>query len=213
VHLSIFDLDRTILKTNISFKFYLYLYKKNVFDKKSIFEQLYFFIKFKYFNMPLRKLHLRVFEKYLKNKSYNTLAKHVDIFLDKYLDKTFYLPSILRLQKAIYENHYISLLSSSPVFLVEPIAKILKINDYKATLYSLDDENKFKNIDLIMDGKSKAKYAKVLMNRLNISKKNVVVYSDSIDDIDLFRLAQKKVAVNPCRQLYKVAKQNHWEII
>jgi len=213
VYLSIFDLDRTLLKTNISFKFYLYLYKKNVFDKKSIFEQVYFFMKFRYFNMPLRQLHLRVFEKYLKNKSYNTLAKHVDIFLDKYLDKTFYMPAILRLQKAIHEKHYISLLSSSPFFLVQPIAQILKIDEFKATRYSLDDEDRFKNLDLIMDGNSKAKYAKILMNRLNISKENVVVYSDSIDDIELFKLAQKKVAVKPSRLLNKIAKQNRWEII
>ena len=34
MHLTIFDLDRTILKINISFKYYLYLYKKTLVARK-----------------------------------------------------------------------------------------------------------------------------------------------------------------------------------
>ncbi|NGX27841.1 MAG: hypothetical protein K940chlam1_00010 [Candidatus Anoxychlamydiales bacterium] len=213
MQLSIFDLDRTLLKTNISFKFYLYLYKKNFFNKKSIFEQVYFFIRFKYFNMPLKKLHEIVFKRSLKNKSYKDLIKNIDVFLDKYLDKLFYQPAILKLQKAIFEKHYIAIFSSSPSFLVKPIAKILKVDEYKATEYLLDKEDKFDEIDLIMDGNEKAKQATLLMNKLKILKKDVIVYSDNIDDLKLFDLAAKKIAVRPCSKLSKLSKQNSWEII
>ncbi len=213
MQLSIFDLDRTLLKTNLSFKFYLYLYKKKIFNKKSIFEQIYFFIRFKYFNMSLRALHELIFNKSLKNKSYEDLIGHIDVFLDKYLDRLFYLPAIKKLQEAILNNHYIALFSSSPFFLVKPIANILKINEYKATLYDLDEESKFKKINLIVDGKQKAKYAQMLIEKLKITKDQLYVYSDSIEDLELFEIAANKIAVKPCKKLYKIAKKNNWEII
>ena len=212
MYLSIFDLDQTLLKTNVSFKFYLYLYKKKFFQKISILEQLYFFIRFKYFNLSLKKLHEIVFKRSLKNKSYQDLIKHVDIFLDKYLDKIFYLPAILKLQQAIFEKHYIAIFSSSPSFLVKPIAKILKADECRATLYSYKSD-KFDKIDLIMDGNQKAKEAMSLIEKLKISKKDICVYSDSIDDLKLFKLAAKKVAVRPSKKLHKLSKQNSWEII
>jgi HAD superfamily hydrolase (TIGR01490 family) len=213
VQLSIFDLDNTLLKTNLSFKFYLYLYKKKFFNKKSIFDQIYFLIRFKYFNMSLRSLHKLIFNKSLKNKSYDSLISHIDIFLDKYLDRLFYLPAVKKLQEAIANGHYITLFSSSPSFLVKPIADILKINDYKATIYDLDKDNKFIKINLIVDGKKKAEYAQILMKELKITKKQVYVYSDSIDDLDLFNIAENKIAVRPCKKLYKISKSSYWEII
>jgi len=213
VHLSIFDLDRTLIKTNLSFKFYLYLYKKKVFDKKSIFEQFYFFIKFKYFNISLKDFHELIFNKILKNKSYDDLVKHGDIFLDKYLEKLFYLPVIKKLHEAILNNHYIALFSCSPIFLVKPIADILEIKEYKATLYELNEENKFEKIKLVIDGKQKTKYAQNLMEKLKITKDCLHVYSDSIDDLELFELAGKKFVVKPCKKLYKLAMRYNWEIL
>ena len=64
-----------------------------------------------------------------------------------------------------------------------------------------------------MDGNEKAKEATLLMNKLNILKKDVSVYSDNIDDLKLFDLAAKKIAVRPCPKLSKLSKQNSWEII
>ena len=163
--------------------------------------------------MTLRDLHKVIFNKSLKNKDFNDLKKHIDIFLDKYLNKIFYMPVVKRLQKAIFDNHYIVLLSSSPFFLVEPISNILKANECKATLYSLNKNNQFEDIDFIMDGKEKAKYAQILMKKLKITKDKVEVYSDSIEDLELFEIAGKQIAVRPCKKLYKIAKYNKWEII
>lgn len=211
--LSIFDLDGTLIKTNLSFKFYLYLYKKRIFQKRSIFEQIYIYLRFKYFNMSLRKLHKIIFNKSLKNKSFNEISKHIDVFLDKYLGRLFYLPAVKKLQEAILNNHYIVLYSSSPSFLVKPIADILKIKEYQATIYDLDEENKFKKINLIVDGKQKAKYAQILMDKLQINKDQIYVYSDSNKDLKLFDIAGNKIAVKPCKKLLKIAKKNNWEII
>ncbi|NGX33788.1 MAG: putative hydrolase [Candidatus Anoxychlamydiales bacterium] len=163
--------------------------------------------------MNIENLHKVVFEKFLKNKKYSLVTKEIDRFLDKYLDKFFYIPAIKELQKAIFENHYIAIFSSSPVFLVQPISEILKVNEFKATKYLIDQDDKFDKIEVIMNGKKKAKEAKGLMKRLNITKKKVSVYSDSIDDLELFEVAKKKVAVSPSSKLYKLAKKRNWQIL
>ncbi|NGX63693.1 MAG: hypothetical protein KR126chlam6_01106 [Candidatus Anoxychlamydiales bacterium] len=163
--------------------------------------------------MEIQKLHNVVFKKFLKNQNLDIFLKDVDIFLDKYLDKIFYMPSILKLQKAIFNNHKIAIFSSSVMFLVEPIAKMLKVDEYRATKYLFDKENRFDKIDVIMDGKQKAKEAKALIKKLKITKENVSVYSDSFEDIDLFEVAKEKVAVQPNRRLKQKAERYSWEII
>ncbi|NGX49817.1 MAG: hypothetical protein K940chlam5_01421 [Candidatus Anoxychlamydiales bacterium] len=163
--------------------------------------------------MDIESLHKVVFEKFLKNRKYSLFSKDIDHFLDKYLDKFFYIPAILELQKAMKEKHYIAIFSSSPSFLVEPISKILKVNEFRATKYLFDKDDRFEKIELIMDGEKKATEALKLMKRLNITKKNVSVYSDSIQDLKLFEVAQKKIAVSPCSKLYKLSKKRNWQII
>ncbi|NGX29507.1 MAG: hypothetical protein KR126chlam4_00886 [Candidatus Anoxychlamydiales bacterium] len=163
--------------------------------------------------MDIANLHQVVFEKFLKNRKYSLFTKDIDHFLDKYLDKIFYMPAILELQKAMNDNHYIAIFSSSPTFLVEPISKILKVNEFRATKYLFDKDDRFDKIELIMDGEKKAKDAIILMKRLGVEKENVSVYSDSIQDIELFEVAHKKIAVSPCSKLYKLSKKRNWQII
>jgi phosphoserine phosphatase len=163
--------------------------------------------------MSIEKLHNKVFEKFLKNKTLSLFMKDVDLFLDKYLDKIFYKPCILRLQEAICQRHYIAIYSSSPFFLVEKIAKVIKVNEYIATEYVFDDEKRFKSIFSIVNGKKKALFAKNLLKRFNSNNTDLTVYTDSIDDIELLNLASYKVIVNPGLKLKKLAKKNQWEII
>ena len=61
--------------------------------------------------------------------------------------------------------------------------------------------------------KKKAQCAKEIIEKLKILKKDITVYSDSIDDLELFHMADNKVGVNPCRRLNQVVKKNNWKSI
>lgn len=141
------------------------------------------------------------------------LIDHVNAFLDKYLYKSFYMPCINKINEASLNNHYLVLLSSSPDFLVKPIGKILKFNECHATVYGVDKDNKFDKIESIIDGDEKEKIAKNIIKKLAVYPSDIYVYSDSIDDLKLFYLAEHKIAVRPNRKLLKVFKKNKWEII
>jgi len=213
VYLSIFDLDGTILKINSSFYFYIFLFKKKIFKRKTIFRLFIYYLRYKYFNLSIEKLHKKVFTRYVKGLDIKLFSENFDKFLDKYLNHAFYMPSINKINESFYNNHLILLLSSSPSFIVSPIAEILKIQNFKATEYKLNEENKIQKIFFIMNGAKKAAIALDVMKKNNIDKENVFVYSDSIHDMKLFDVAKNKIAVNPCKKLKKIAIKNGWEIV
>ena len=166
-----------------------------------------YFLENKFFNLSLKGLHYKVFDKYLKNKDFSQIEKHLQVFLDKYLINFFYMPALNRAYTAIKENHYMVLLTSAPSFLAEPIFKMLKFNEYRSSIYKVNKKNKFESISYILDGLGKAEIVSKYKND------EITVYSDSMEDFPLFELATNKVCVNPCKKLKKIAKNLNWEII
>ncbi len=212
MHLSIFDLDSTLLRLNSSFHYYIFLYKHKIFPKSSILKLSKHYFKYQFLDLSPEDLHSIVFNNFLKGRYLNIISEYVDMYLEKYLDSIFYMPALKACQKAICQGHVIYILSNSPEFLVRPIAKILKVK-YKASSYRLDKENRLIEIDSIMDGNAKAKYAKQLIKELSLKKEDVTVYSDSIWDLPLFEIAGIKIAVNPEDKLLDKAKMEKWKIL
>jgi putative phosphoserine phosphatase / 1-acylglycerol-3-phosphate O-acyltransferase len=64
-----------------------------------------------------------------------------------------------------------------------------------------------------MVGTQKEKCLLEYQKLLGISKSEVVVYSDSHDDIPLLLQAGHPIAVNPDKKLAKFAQLNQWRII
>ena len=88
-------------------------------------------------------------------------------------------------------------------------AKKLNIDDYQATLYYFDKNNRFNSIKSFLDGEKKAEYIKELSKKLRVQKDNIYVYSDSVWDLPLFAIAGNKIKVNPDKKL----KKKNWKQI
>ncbi|MBI5346752.1 MAG: HAD-IB family phosphatase [Chlamydiae bacterium] len=213
MHLTIFDFDNTLLKVNSSFRYYLFLYNKKVFSLFSLFPLTFLYIRYRFFNLPASKLHEKVFALLLKGQDFFKISKYADLFWEKKISKFFYLPAVLKLQSAIKDGHYIVLMSNSADFLVEPVFKMLKINEYKASSYLLDKNNKISQIKIMMDGEEKKRQALALSKKLNIGSEEITVYSDSACDLPLLEISKHPVAVHPSYRLNKIAKKRGWEVI
>jgi phosphoserine phosphatase len=98
------------------------------------------------------------------------------------------------------------LVSSSPDFLVAPMAALLGIKNILATSYKKDELGNFCSIDSIVDGNKKRQYFEKVQAPL-------YVYSDSIVDLPLLELADTPIAVFPDRRLKRLAKNRGWRII
>ncbi len=212
-HLTVFDLDRTIVADNCSFNFCRYLVKKNILPFSSLIYSFFYYAKHLFFGVDLSDLHKNIFERSLKGRLLEKLEENVEPFLQEYLFSQIYTPVLAQLRLAQHLGYYTLILSSSPSFLVEKIAQFLGVDEWRATQYAVDKEKKLCHIISIMQGKDKASCVQEVANRLSLKKEQITAYSDSFLDLPLLLAAGSAIAVNPDRKLRRFSQQHKWPIL
>lgn len=210
--ISAFDLDHTLIEGNSSAGFCRYLCKQKVLPFSILFYPLIYSLRHRFFGMSLSDLHHSVFNRVLRGKPLELMEAYADKFVGEYVNNALYIPAIARLKRAQQLGHYTMILSNGPSFLVKRFAKVLGVNAYKGTEYSVDAQKRFKGIKSILDGKDKANYLRKMAEKLNVFLEEITTYSDSIHDLEFLELANA-IAVNPDRQLLKISMKKQWRII
>lgn len=204
-----FDLDHTLIQANSSFKFGTYLYQKKVFSFFHMLQLASFYFRHKVFQMPLQELHTRVFNKLFRGRSKKEIDAHVQDFLNAL--PGFLNPAVIsELNSA--EGLTTCLLSSSPDFIVEPIAKKLGISMTLSSLYQVQ-EGKFHSMGKVIQGEDKAEFLLNLYQSQGLDPSQCVFYTDSILDQAVFPHVGQVVAVNPDRALLHLSQRNNWRLI
>jgi phosphoserine phosphatase len=211
--LIVFDLDHTLLSVNTSYCYVKTLYHRGVLSLSVLLRAALIKCRFYSTSMTLERLHHVVFNRMLKGFSLEALENNLDTFLEKLLPSALYIPAYEELTAAQKRGDYTVLLSSSPDFLVRKFAAYFGMDVWEATSYGVDKERCLCKIAKLMVGTQKERCLLEIQKRLGIPKKQVVVYTDSHDDLPLLMQAGEAVAVNPDRKLAKVAKQLKWRII
>jgi HAD superfamily phosphoserine phosphatase-like hydrolase len=208
--LVVFDLDHTLISTNSSYCYLKTLYQRGALSISVLLRAALLKCRFYATSMTLERLHHVVFDRMLRGFSLESLEKHIDVLVDKLLPGALYLPAYLELMDAQKRGDYVALISSSPDFLVRRFASY---ESWEGTAYDVDHELRLRNIAKLITGPQKKKSLLRLQERFGIPKKQVVVYTDSHDDIPLLLEAGEAVAVNPDRKLAKFARLHKWRII
>ncbi len=211
--ISLFDLDHTLLNENCSFLFGSYLYKHKLFSTYTMFKLVGYYSFHKLGFLSLKELHQNIFKQIFLGRNADSIKQLVKPFIDKHLNDLLYTPSINRLRAAKGNSHFVSILSNSPDFLVGPIATFLGVDDWKATIYKVNEEGNFSEISSFFEGENKAEYLSCVAKRFNLAKEHVIAYSDSFLDLTFLHAAGTAVAVKPDRKLKCVSLKNNWEII
>ncbi len=211
--LSVFDLDRTLLKKNSSFEFCKYLYKKKVFAFSFFFHSCLYNIRHRFFGLGLEQLHRKVFKRLLHGKGFHELLAHVPQFIETHLEDLIYMPAFQMLRRAQHLGHYTMILSNAPSFLVKEIAERLGVCDWKASEYEVDKDHKLCQISLILQGKEKAKCVLEYSRKWRVPRSDITAYSDSFYDLPFLQCAGNAVVVNPDRKLHKYSIKFAWKKI
>lgn len=206
----VFDLDRTLIKTNSSFQFCLYLYHRNVFSWLHVLRSCLYYIQHRFLGLSLTELHEKTFKTVLQGMSLSLISAHVKEFVDHWLVEALYIPAIAELRRAQHLGYYTLILSNSPSFLVKPIAEWLNVTDWKGTEYGVDKDGKLCHIAHVLSGKEKAGQLRNLIRKLGLTKNNVIAYSDSVSDLPLLESAGQAVVVNPDRKLKRISQAQNW---
>jgi HAD superfamily phosphoserine phosphatase-like hydrolase len=163
--------------------------------------------------LSMQNLHHFVFKALFLGKSSHLINSFVSKYLDQHFETSLYVPAWERFVKAKKRGDYVIILSSSPHFLVEAIARRLGVDAWDATHYQVDKDEKFCRISRQMQGEDKAKYLHKLSKEFKIPTTEITAYTDSHLDLPFLKAAGKAIGVNPDRVLRKICQRNQWEII
>ncbi|CCB86295.1 putative uncharacterized protein [Parachlamydia acanthamoebae UV-7] len=211
-HLSVFDLDHTLLTQNSSFKFGVYLYQtgKLACYKMLLLVACYAFHKIGF--CSFRRLHILCLKIYFQFISFSQLESWIEEFLDCHFEKMMNPVVVTKLFEAKKSNHYTMILSTSPCFLVKHVAKRFQVDYWNGTSYIVDND-KLVGIASVLLGSDKAKYVKSFSNEKGLPIQQCTAYTDHIADLPLLEAVGNAVAVNPSKKLRTLCLQNNWTIL
>lgn len=208
-----FDLDQTLIQGNSSANYCRYLCQKNILPFTTLVHSWIYAFRHRFLGMTYRELHHSIFNRILKGKPLELFEKYVEKFARDYLSKSLYMPAYNLLRKAQEMGHYTVILSTSPSFLVKQFASLLKVNDYFATEYTVDEQKRFDVISKILEGRDKANHILEIARKLGTFLEDVTACSDSVYDLEFLKAAGNPVAVNPDKKLRAISLKNKWQII
>jgi HAD superfamily hydrolase (TIGR01490 family) len=211
--ISVFDLDKTLLKVNSSFQFGLYLYRKGFFPWHAMLHHFGCYALHHVGLLSMAQTHKRIFSRLFLGKSHATMLSQARAFINDSFVEMIYMPAAQKLLEAKQQGQQTIILSSSPSFLVELLAERFGVSAWAATHYAVDSADCFTGITEWMLGEDKARYVKDLIQKLGITHKHVTAYSDSIHDLPLLKSVGNPVGVNPDRALRAVCCRNDWAIL
>lgn len=106
----------------------------------------------------------------------------------------------------------VCIVSSSPEEVVEPLASMLRIDTYIATKPRIIDGKYTGDLDFYCYGANKPKALKELAAARRIDLGGSFAYSDSATDLPMLETVGNPVAVNPDKELRKIAVERGWRI-
>lgn len=207
---SLFDLDHTLLSENCSYQFGLYRYRLNDISTFSLAYAVGCYGLHKAGLLSMHNLHRRIFQAFMLGAAFDSIKEKAERFVKEQIPQMIYKPAFQRLLEARALGHRIIILSSSPAFLVSPIARFLKVDEWAATPYGVT-QNRFCSMGQVLCGEMKKQYLEQILQSDHYD--DVFAYSDSHLDLPMLQAAGHPVAVNPDRRLRHFCQRQGWEII
>lgn len=105
------------------------------------------------------------------------------------------------------------LVSASPEEIVAPLAELLGADGAVASAAEVDPEGRYTGrMAFYAYGEGKAEALRDLAARADVDLASSTAYSDSATDLPMLEAVGHPVAVNPDRQLARVARERGWEV-
>ena len=116
----------------------------------------------------------------------------------------------------IHDHHaagrLVCIVSSSPEEVVEPLARMLRIDHYIASRPKVTEGRYTGELEFYAYGANKPTAIKELAQRIDIDLDNSFAYTDSSTDLPMLEIVGNPVAVNPDKELRKIALERNWRI-
>jgi HAD superfamily hydrolase (TIGR01490 family) len=135
-----------------------------------------------------------------------------DVLLDV-IDPYVYQEALDMMELHRSEGRRIYIVSSSPEEIVRPLARHFGVSGVIATRAAVGDDGRYTgDLEFYAYGARKAVAMQQIASRVGIDLSRSYAYSDSITDLPMLEAVGNPVAVNPDKDLRKIADEREWQI-
>ena len=108
------------------------------------------------------------------------------------------------------QGHIVIAISGSPIELVKEMSEKYHMDDYRGTIYEVDENGKYNGEVIPMwDSNSKKKAINELVEKYNIDLNNSYAYGDTSSDYTMFKSVSCPFAINPTKELIGKIKEDN----
>jgi HAD superfamily hydrolase (TIGR01490 family) len=214
VEAAFFDLDKTIISKSSSLALSRPMYRAGLVTRSQLLRGAYAQLIYLLLGADERRMErakegaLAITKGWERAKVEELARESLETFLHPYIYQEAL--DLIALHRALGRRVYI--VSSSPEEVVRPLAERLGVDDVIATRAETVDGKYTGSLEFYCYGEQKAEAIRSLAATEGIDLSGSYAYSDSFTDLPMLEAVGSPVAVNPDRDLRKIAEQRQWQI-
>ncbi|MGA2432683.1 MAG: HAD-IB family hydrolase [Acidimicrobiales bacterium] len=211
-----FDLDKTVIAKSSLVALGPELHARGMLRRRTlvwgVFSHL-LFVRFGANDEKLNKIRESVL-KVTKGWDHDEVRALVAETINDVIEPLIYDEALELIDHHLAEGDEVWLVSMAPAEIVDPFAELLGITGAISSRAEIDEEGKFTgNMLFFAQGENKAVAVRELCEQRGIDLADCYAYSDSETDVPMLQVVGHAFAVNPDRQLAKVAHDQAWPIL
>jgi HAD superfamily hydrolase (TIGR01490 family) len=215
VEAAFFDLDKTVIARASMVAFGRPFYRHGLISRRLLMRGLWGQLVYLYLGADEARL-ARMRESVLaltKGWQQSQVRRIVREALTDVVTPIIYAEALELIEEHRVAGRRIFIVSASPTEIVEPLADHLEVDEAIASRARIDDEGCYTGeMEFYAYGENKAVAMGDIAEHEGIDLSESWAYSDSATDLPMLEVVGHPVAVNPDRELAKVARERGWEV-
>ena len=211
-----FDLDKTIIAKSSVLAFGKPLYREGLLSRRSIVKSAYAQVIFMLVGADeakMEKLRTAMLEM-IRGWNRDHVAEIVRETLDEIVTPIIFAEALDLIAEHQAAGRKVVIVSSAPEEVVGPLGEFLGVDDVIATRADVDEDGNYTGeLAYYGYGPYKAEAMAAMAGREGLSLAESYAYSDSITDEPMLRAVGHPFAVNPDKELARVARDAEWPIL
>ena len=209
-----FDLDKTIVARSSPLALGRSFYREGLISRSFMLKSLYAQLMFQLMGANEAKMDRMRAEaaKLTQGWDPDRVREVVNEVLEEVVTPLIYAESMKLIDEHRAADRLVCIVSSSPTEIVEPFARLLKIDRWIATRPQIVEGLYTGELEFYAYGPQKADAIREMAARDGIDLDASFAYSDSITDLPMLEAVGRPVAINPDKELRRVAVERGWEI-
>jgi HAD superfamily hydrolase (TIGR01490 family) len=210
-----FDLDKTIIAKSSVLAFGKPFYREGLLSRRAIVKSMY--AQIVYMLVGADESKMEEVREAMLSLTKGWQQDHVAQIVAETLDEVI-SPIVFAEALELFDEHHgagrkVVIVSSSPAEVVTPLGKYLGADEVIATRARIDDDGAYTGeLEFYAYGSHKSEAIREMAVGEGIDLASSYAYSDSITDLPMLELVGHPFAVNPDRELARVARERAWEV-